>query len=117
MVHLEPVCHYVAYVGYEVGVVSEERMQGMLEMERWITDGKELLQLVRMSLTFECNPIVLVILQASTLISSSVEKQVGCLFETGWSLQKVCSVHYVHTLLWSCIAKYAVLGISLQTKR
>lgn len=35
-------------VGYEVGVVCEDRMQGMLQMEKWIADGKELLQLVRL---------------------------------------------------------------------
>ena len=37
-------------IGYEVGVVSEDRMQGMLQMENWIADGKALLQLVRLSL-------------------------------------------------------------------
>lgn len=36
-------------IGYEVGVVSEDRIQGMLQMENWIADGKELLQLVRVN--------------------------------------------------------------------
>ena len=38
----------VNVVGYEVGVVCEDRMQGMLQMENWVTDGRELLQLVRL---------------------------------------------------------------------
>lgn len=38
----------VDVVGYEVGVVCEDRMQGMLQMENWVADGRELLQLVRL---------------------------------------------------------------------
>ena len=55
-------------VGYEVGVVFEDRMQGMLEMEKWIDDGKALLQLVRQSFTnHRVYFYPLLIVQASTL--------------------------------------------------
>ena len=29
-------------------MVCEDRMQGMLQMEKWVADGRELLQLVRL---------------------------------------------------------------------
>jgi hypothetical protein len=45
----------VNVVGYDVGVVCEDRMQGMLQMEKWVADGRELLQLVRLYCRISAN--------------------------------------------------------------